>query len=124
MPEEPKPKVLLRRVGFLEDMEVSEEPEPSERGSFGHGCPVPSTHDKLQESHWFIHEMVRHYHDPSGFRYSLGGFIQAARNTTFMMQSELANAKWFRPWYAEKQGWMRGNADLAVLHKLRTRIVH
>jgi hypothetical protein len=43
-------------------------------------CPVPSAHDKANEAHYFLHEMMEHYHECDRFRYSLSAFDQAARN--------------------------------------------
>lgn len=54
----------------------------------GSKCPIPATHDRLFEIHHWWHEMARWYHEPEPFRYRLGAFIQAARNVTFMLQTE------------------------------------
>ena len=34
----------------------------------GIACPIPSTHDKLHEAHYWWHEMAEDYHEPNGFR--------------------------------------------------------
>jgi hypothetical protein len=46
---------------------IRPEEEQEEEGR----CPVPSAHDKLEEAHYFIHELIVKYHDPDEFRYSL-----------------------------------------------------
>jgi hypothetical protein len=48
----------------------------------GSACPIPNTHDRLFEMHYWWHEMARNYHEPDPFRYCLGAFIQVARNVT------------------------------------------
>lgn len=67
----------------------------------GAPCLIPSTHDRLHECHHWWHEMARYYHEPEPFRYSLGAFLQAARNVTFMLQKEqhvYADFSWYTEW--------------------------
>ena len=76
-------------------------------------CPIPATHDRLEECHYWWHEMARKYHEPSPFRYSLGAFLQAARSVTFMLQSERAAFKdleWYAAWrgQAKEAGALSG----------------
>ena len=84
-------------------------------------CPIPSTHDKLLEAHWFLHEMADYYHRPDQFRYMFSAFLQAARNITWVMQKELSRTDGFREWYAEKQSAMAENAALRTLNQLRVK---
>lgn len=56
----------------------------------GTACPIPATHDRLAEVHYWWHEMADSYHEPEPFRYSLGAFAQAARSVTLMLQTEKA----------------------------------
>jgi hypothetical protein len=65
----------------------------------GAPCPVPSTHDKTNEAHYFLHEMMDHYHDCDRFRYSLSAFLQAARSVTYLLQTELGSRDGFEAWY-------------------------
>jgi hypothetical protein len=87
-------------------------------------CPLPSAHDKLAEAHYFIHEMLENYHHPHEFRYSLSGFLQAARSTTLMLQSDLSSRQGFGEWYVEHQHELATSPDLRLLNQLRVRIVH
>jgi len=54
----------------------------------GSTCPIPATHDRLAEVHYWWHEMAELYHEPNPFRYRLGAFAQAARSVTLMLQNE------------------------------------
>lgn len=86
-------------------------------------CPIPFTHDRLSETHYWWHEMARNYHEPTPFRYSLGAFIQAARSVTFMLQKERAAFEdfgWYQLWVkqAEKDPMLRWVSDA------RTDVVH
>jgi hypothetical protein len=56
----------------------------------GSSCPIPATHDRLAEVHYWWHEMAEMYHEPDPFRYRLGAFAQAARSVTLMLQTEKA----------------------------------
>jgi len=51
-------------------------------------CPIPSAHDRLSESHYFLHEMERTYHEPDPFRYNLHAFIQAFESTISLLLIE------------------------------------
>ncbi len=92
--------------------------------SEAHHCPVPGTHDKLNEAHHFIHEMADHYHQPDEFRYSLSAFLQAARNITFVLQSELSNKAGFKEFWTNHQNTMRSDSDLKLLNDARITVVH
>ena len=46
-------------------------------------CRIPFTHDRLNETHHWWHEMANYYHEPEPFRYSFGAWIQAARSVTY-----------------------------------------
>ena len=102
-------------------------PEPStlaeSLAAHGYACPIPLTHDRLYESHHWWHEMARQYHEPEPFRYSLGAFIQAARNTTFMLQKEKAVFDDFS-WYEEWAKRAKADPVLAWLGSARTDLVH
>jgi hypothetical protein len=89
----------------------------------GHACKIPSTHDRLWEAHYWWHEMARNYHEPMPFRYSLGAFIQAARNVTFMLQKEKGAFQDFS-WYDEWVKAARSNPVLSWLQNIRTTFVH
>lgn len=85
------------------------------------GCPLPATHDRLHECHYWWHGMARNYHEPAQFRWNLGAFIQAARNTTWMMQAEKHVFSDFS-WY--EVGWRNRAKELPVLQWLNTTRVH
>ena len=70
-------------------------------GGEGNSCAIPLTHDRLAECHYWWHEMVRTYHEPTQFRWTLGAFLQAARSVTFMLQSEkgvFPDFSWYSEW--------------------------
>ena len=53
--------------------------------------------------HYWWHEMARNYHEPEPFRYSLGAFVQAARNVTWVLQKEkrvFEDFSWYEEWAA------------------------
>jgi hypothetical protein len=87
-------------------------------------CPCPSTHDKLQEAHYFVHQMVDHYHEPDQFRFSLSAFLQASRSVTFFLQTEAASSPGMKSWYQATQASLAADADLKALNSLRVQTVH
>ena len=89
----------------------------------GNTCPIPATHDRLFETHHWWHELARWYHEPEPFRYRLGAFIQAARNVTFVLQSEKAVFADFG-WYEEWVRTAREDPILQWLNSARVSFVH
>jgi hypothetical protein len=89
-------------------------------------CPIPNTHDRLFELHYWWHEMARTYHEPNPFRYSVGAFVQAARNVTFVLQKEKTAFKdftWYN-WYKKWVAWAKNDSLLSWLNEQRTALVH
>lgn len=54
-------------------------------------CPLPSSHDRLLEAHYFLHRLEKTYHNPDPFRFYLHAFIQAFRSTIELLASETQN---------------------------------
>ncbi len=90
----------------------------------GAPCPVSSAHDKTNEAHYFLHEMMEHYHDCDRFRYSLSAFLQAARSVTLLLQAELTARDGFEAWYHPWREKMKQNKTLTILNSERVRVVH
>jgi hypothetical protein len=86
-------------------------------------CPIPATHDRLNECHYWWHQMARNYHEPNQFRWLLGAFIQAARSMTFMLQAEKEAFQDFR-WYAEWQSKAQADPLLRWVNDTRVQVVH
>ena len=55
-------------------------------------CPIPSAHDRLNEAHYFLHQMKAAYHQPEPFRYNLHAFIQAIESIFDMLRVDIENA--------------------------------
>ena len=87
-------------------------------------CLIPSAHDKLSEAHFFLHEMMRLYHEPHPFRYSLSAFLQAARSSTLMLQKELSAKDGFKEWWAQQTKAMKADPDWKLINDLRVEVVH
>ena len=92
--------------------------------SDGGKCPFPSSHDNLSEAHYFIHQMLDNYHFPTEFRYNLNAFLQAARSTTLLLQTELPKHRKFQEWYDAKRQIMGDDEELKLLNSLRVTVVH
>lgn len=80
---------------------------------------APETVLRLKEAVCFLQMMIQNYHDPDIFLFNLHATVQAIRNITFVMQSELSEEIGFKEWYVEKQAEMRKNTNLRNLVEAR-----
>jgi hypothetical protein len=102
----------------------SAEPQSGVGGKPRFKCPIPATHDKYEEAHYFIEQMMHEYHEPDHFRYNLNGFLQALRSVTFIIQSELQGIADFEKWYEAQKESMKGDPLLRRFLEGRNIIVH
>jgi hypothetical protein len=86
--------------------------------------PLASASDKLQEARYFLHELVRNYHYPDEFRYSLSAFFQAARSTTDMVRAELKHRTGFKDWWDTLENSIQRDVELMQLIDFRDTTVH
>lgn len=70
-------------------------------------CPIPNSHDKFQEAHYYLEAMMKNYHAPDVFRWSLNSFLQSLRNVTFVIQKELKHTPGYEKWYGIQEQKMR-----------------
>jgi hypothetical protein len=87
-------------------------------------CPVPNTHDKIEEAHYFLHMAAEHYHWPDPFRWNLNAFLQALRSTTHYLEREQDQIPNFQDWYPPKRAANDRNELLSRFRKGRNVIVH
>ena len=87
-------------------------------------CPIPATHQKYNESHYFISQMVSEYHHPFPFLCNVDALLQSLRAVTFMIQAELAHRDAFDEWYEEERATMRGDPLLRRFVEGRDIAVH
>jgi hypothetical protein len=87
-------------------------------------CPIPTAHGRLREFHHFWHEALVAYGDPDGFAFNLNALVQAARNVTFLLQSEKEHLPDFERWYATWQARLGADAVAAWAADARTTVVH
>jgi hypothetical protein len=90
---------------------------------FEANCPLPSTHQRCAETQYFLEQSLLHYHSPQPFLHNLNAFIQALRNITFILQSELKNREGFGTWYDEKRAEMRSIPPLKRMVEARNIVV-
>jgi hypothetical protein len=90
----------------------------------GSTCPIPATHDRLAELHYWWHQMAEMYHEPDPFRYRLGAFAQAARSVTFMLQTEKSVFKDFAFYETDWVGKTKLDSIMQWVHKTRTAGFH
>ena len=59
-------------------------------------CPLPASHDRTLECHYFIHKLANSYHEPDEFRYYLHAFVQACCSAVGMLFIETQTQEQFR----------------------------
>lgn len=88
-------------------------------------CAFSDTDEKLDEAHYFLHEMLNKYHDPAPFRYSLNAFLQSLRSVTLYLQREgRAEFENFGTWYANQQDAMKADLLLRRFVEGRNIVAH
>ena len=87
------------------------------------GCPIPTTHKRLLETHELWHQAANNYSNPDLFRTYLNASIQALRNITFVLQSEKHAFDAFEAWYSPWQTRMKASSVLVWAKDARTRVV-
>ena len=87
-------------------------------------CPIPASHEKYVEAHYFLSRTISEYHNPDTFRANLNAFLQALRSVTFMIQSEMADIEGFKEWYKDQQEAMRQDPLLRRFVRGRDMVVH
>lgn len=87
-------------------------------------CPISNTHKRLIASFISLQSLIDNYQDETLFTESLNNLIQNLRNTTFILQKELAHTEGFKKWYEQEQEKMRRDTKMKWLHDSRTAVVH
>ena len=87
-------------------------------------CPIPATHDKVDESHYFLHRMLQEVHEPHPFRWNLNAFLHAMRSVEHMLKSELGQRSDFATWYGPWAKALRAEPLIKRIVDGRNIIVH
>lgn len=61
-------------------------------------CPLPESHDRFNEAHYYLHQIEQHYHNPQTFRYSVNAYIAALRAVHELLAKELERNGEIRWW--------------------------
>ncbi len=86
---------------------------------------IESALDRLQESHWFLHQIETHYHNADALRFSLNAFIRSIKEVPQMVTSSLQNNSEFVEWHKPvKMKLIQDNNIISKLIGKRNHIVH
>ena len=80
--------------------------------------------DRLQEAHWYIHEMEIRYHDPDPFRYALNSFLRALKEVPDVLRMAMENEPNFSAWFSERRKKATCDALVSKLFGQRNILVH
>lgn len=87
-------------------------------------CPIPSTHDKFTEAHYFLSRMTAEYHQPAEFRWNLNAFLQALKAVPGMASRELQARPGFKDWWGSVTPIFRQDPLLKRFARGRDIVVH
>lgn len=88
-----------------------------------HACPIPMAHDRFEEAHWFLHQMLDKYHHPDLFRYSTNAFLSALKSVLEMLRTELGDAG-HKPWMKQKFDEIKKDPVLSRFNEGRNIVIH
>ncbi|MEV0712753.1 hypothetical protein [Nocardia aurea] len=71
--------------------EECNEQESESEGDPPEVCPVPTAHERFEEAHWHLHQMLWNYHIPQPFRFSANAFLYALKSVMDMLRLDLEN---------------------------------
>lgn len=66
-------------------------------------CPLPDSHGRFHEAHYFLHKIEEHYHEPQLFRFYLNAFIAALRAVHELLGREIERHGHVQWWKKHKQ---------------------
>lgn len=86
-------------------------------------CPLVLSHDRLDEAHWFLHEMIRAYHHPQQFRYYTNAFLSSTNSFLNMLRIDLEKVN-ENPWRKERVDHLKADPLFKEFSLGRNLIVH
>jgi len=86
-------------------------------------CPIPSSHDRMMECHFFLNKLIDAYHEPDPLRYCLHAFIQAYDSTFDMLLMETQRGDSYAE-FREQLGVLAKENDVEKLRNFRNVVVH
>lgn len=89
----------------------------------GAPCPLPASHDKLDEAHYFLHQVFESLHQPDQLRWNLNAFLQALRSVDHLLRDELDKAG-EAAWYTQRRTEFRSDVLLSRFKAGRDLVVH
>lgn len=85
---------------------------------------IPSSFDRLQEAHFWIHGLEQYYHFSSQFRWHLSAFLKAIKEIPNLLQMELQGEQEFKNIFRDKLSDLRNDPLINHMAKQRDEVVH
>ncbi|MFI0487204.1 hypothetical protein [Actinomadura sp. 9N215] len=86
-------------------------------------CPLPMAHDRFEEAHWFLHQMMDTYHHPAIFRYSTNAFLSALKAVAEMLRTEM-KANGHEVWVGQMFERFKADPVLLKFNNSRNIVIH
>ena len=97
---------------------------PSEAIGYADQIPIPSSFDRLEEAHFWIHGLEQSYHYGSRFRWNLNAFLRALKEIPRLLKMEMQNESGFQEWFRPHKKNLRDDPLIDFLSKQRDVAVH
>ncbi|MFF1384105.1 hypothetical protein ACFVWT_11140 [Arthrobacter sp. NPDC058288] len=91
--------------------------------SGGEQCPVPLAHERLEEAHWQLHQMMDHYHHPAQFRFSCNAFLHSLKSVLDMLRIDLER-KGQNDWRRQRLDALKADPVFRAFSEGRDMVVH
>ncbi|WP_431836165.1 hypothetical protein [Cellulomonas sp. Y8] len=104
-------------------VEPDEQSEPEAETPEPWSCPIPQSHDRFGEAHYFLHRLESDYHHPQLFRYNLNAFVSALRAVHEILAKELER-KGEVTWWKERRREFAEDEVLARFARGRNLALH
>jgi hypothetical protein len=80
--------------------------------------------DRLEEAHFWIHQLEAFYHFADPVRWHLNAFLKAVKEVPVLLSKELQNHHGFPEWFRVERERLHANSLLRILGKQRDFVVH
>jgi len=80
--------------------------------------------DRLNEAHWYLHQMEHWFHEADPFRYSLNAFLKSLREVPQILSMSLQGEEGFAAWFSERRAELHRDPLVSQLYKSRDYVVH
>lgn len=87
-------------------------------------CPIPDSHDRFEQSHYHLSQMITHYHEPDLFRCYLNAFLPLFHSVTELLEKEIQKKVKGINWWDDHKKCITEDDLLNKFRLERNKIIH